>query len=245
MLIGHSHAIAEEAPHYAHDDVEHGLWYVRNGETKWANREPLTESDRTNLYAGEVFLRLGQLTGARYCGQEIEQVQNDNPFKTTTLEVIDSISPFSDDEVLLAPITIQWPNLEPGKHGLPALFDEALDSQPSVADELTEKWAKARAIHAKRGTVAMMAYNVDELIQGLRGLNVDEVAPDAVEFDEDANVVSEEHNLGGLVERTGLKAHLAEVPYYSTFSERKNAAEMLSKALEDLKLVSQAIATTS
>lgn len=243
VIIGHSHMIAQEAPEYTHEDIGHGLWYVRNGKTKWYNKQPRTEEDKHNLYAGEVFLELGKLAANRYAQTLPERPQQANPMREVALEVLDEISPFAIGEVLPEELTIAWADMRIGEHELPAMFSGALAAEPSMADELREKWAKAQGVHAKRGGIAIMAYNADELIQGLSGLKMDEIAPDEVEFDDEANVVSESHGLSGLTDRTGVKARLTEVPYYQTFSNTaKNEAAMLTSALADLKLVSQALA---
>lgn len=243
VIIGHSHLIAQEAPNYTHEDIGQGLWYVRNGKTKWYNGEPITEEDKTSLYAGEVFLGLGSLAASRYMQQLPERPQEPNPFREVALDVIDEISPFETGEALRPDFAIKWPSTELTERELPEMFDAALTAEPSIEDELKEKWAKAQAVHVRRGKVTIMAYDTSALLKGLGELKIDEVAPDEVEFDEDLNVASQSHSLGGLVDRAGIQARLTEVPYYQTFSNtNKNEPEMLTSALEDLRLVSQAIA---
>ena len=243
VIVGHSHLIAQEAPHFNHEDIEHGLWYVRNGKTKWYNGQSITEEDKTSLYAGEVFLGLGGLAASRYMQQLPERPQKPNPFREIALDVLDEISPFETGEAMRKDFAIKWPSLELTERELPEMFDAAMMADPSIQDELKEKWAKAQAVHTRRGKVAVMAYDTSALLKGLGELKMDEVAPDEVECDEDLNVASQSHNLGGLVDRAGVKAQLTEVPYYQTFSNtKKNEPEMLTSALEDLRLVSAAIA---
>lgn len=88
----------------------------------------------------------------------------------------------------------------------------------------------------------MKSYDTDTLLEGLGSLKMEEVAPDEVEFEEDLNIASQSHNLKGLVDRTGVQAHLVEVPYYQTFSHtQKDGPRILVSALEDLRLVAQAL----
>ncbi len=243
IIIGHSHLIAQEAPHYTHEDIDQGLWYVRSGKTKWYNRQPITEEDRTSLFAGEVFLQLGDLAASQYMQQLPERPQKPNPFRETALDVLDEISPFETGEALPNELAIKWASMRLTEHDLPEMFDTALAADPSIEDELKEKWYKAQAVHTRRGKVAIMAYDTSALLKGLGELKMDEVAPDEVEFDKDLNVASQSHDLGGLVDRAGVQAHLTEVPYYQTFSNtKKNEPEMLTTALEDLRLVSAEIA---
>lgn len=242
VIVGHSHMIAQEAPHYTHEDIDHGLWYVRSGKTKWFNGKPITEEDKTSLFVGEVFLQLGDLASSRYIQQLPERSQKPNPYREVALDVIDEISPLETGEALPKELAIKWADMRLTERGLPEMFDVALTADPSIEDELKYKWSKAQAVHARRGKVAIMAYNISALLKGLGELKMDEVAPDEVEFDEDLNVASQSHNLGGLVDRTGVQAQLTEVPYYQTFSNTtKNEPEMLASALEDLRLVGQAL----
>lgn len=243
IIIGHSHLIAQEAPHYAHEDIDQGLWYVRSGKTKWFNRKPITEEDKTSLFAGEVFLQLGDLAASRLMQQLPERPKKPNPFREKALDVLDEISPFETGEALPKELAIKWAFMRLTERELPEMFDIALTADPSIEDELKEKWGKAQAVHTRRGNVAIMAYDTSVLLKALGGLKMDEVAPDEVEFDEGLNVASQSHNLGGLVDRASVQAHLTEVPYYQTFSNTtKNEPEMLTSALEDLRLVSAAIA---
>ena len=125
------------------------------------------------------------------------------------------------------------------------MFDTALTVDPSIEEELRDKWGRAQEVRAARGMVAIMAYDASALLGGLSKLKMDEIAPDDVEFDEDMNVASESHDLLGLVDRAGVKAKLTEVPYYRTFSNtQKNEPEMLTSALEDLRLVGQVLKKT-
>lgn len=243
IIIGHSHLIAQEAPHYTHEDIDIGLWYVRSGKTEWYNRQPITEEDRTSLYAGEVFLQLGDLAASQYMQQLPERPQETNPFRDIALNVLDEISPLETGEALPKEFAIKRSSMRLTEHDLPEMFDTALTADPSIEDELKEKWEKAQAVHTRRGKVAIMAYDISALLKGLGELKMDEVAPDEVEFGKDLNVSSESHDLGGLIDRAGVQAHLTEVPYYQTFSNtKKNEPEMLTTALEDLRLVRQAIA---
>jgi hypothetical protein len=243
VIIGHGHLIAQEAPEFTHEDIEQGLWVIRNTRRKqWANRTPITEEDKTSLYAGEVFLGLGGLAASRYMQQLPERPQEPNSFREVALDVIDEISPFETGEALRSDFAIKWQSMKLTERELPEMFNTALAADPSIADELKEKWDRAQAIHARRGQIAVIAYDTSALLKGLGGLKMDEVAPDEVEFDEDLNVASQSHNLGGLADRSGVKPHLAEMPYYQTFSNtKKNEPEMLASALEDLRFVSEAI----
>ncbi len=235
--------IAQEAPLYTHEDIDQGLWYVRSGKTKWYNRQPITEEDKTSLFAGEVFLQLGDLAANYYMQQLPEQPQKPNPFRESVLDVLDEISPFETGEALPKELAIKWASIKLSEHDLPEMFDTALAADPSIKDELKEKWDKAQAVYIRRGNVAIMAYDTSALLKGLSELKMDEVAPDEVEFDKDLNVASQSHDLGGLIDRAGIHAHLTEVPYYQTFSNtKKNEPEMLMTALEDLRLVRQEIA---
>ncbi|HEX8182743.1 MAG TPA: hypothetical protein VF575_04040 [Candidatus Saccharimonadales bacterium] len=242
VIIGHSHLIAQEAPHYNHEDIDQGLWYVRNGKTTWYDGQPITEADKTSLYAGEVFLGLGYLAASHYLQQLPERLQDPNPFREVALDVIEEISPFETGEALRADLAIIWPSMELADSELPKMFDAPLAADSSITDELKEKWDKAQAVHVRRGQVAIMAYGADALLKGLRGLKMDEIALDEVGFDENLNVAIQSYNLAGLVDLAGLQAHLTEIPYYQAFSATtNNGPDMLTSALEDLRLVSTAI----
>jgi hypothetical protein len=242
VIIGHSNLIAQEAPYHTHEDIDQGLWRVRSGATKWHNRQPITEEDKTSLFAGEVFLQLGDLAANRYMQQLPDRPQKPNSFRETALDVIDEVSPFETGEALPKELAIQWTSMRMAERELPEMFDAALTADPSIEDELKEKWAKAQVIHARRGKIAIMAYDTSALLEGLGRLKVDEITPDEVKFDENLNITSQSHNLGELADRSGVKPHLIEVPYYQTFSNtRHNESEMLANALEDLRLVSEVL----
>jgi hypothetical protein len=240
VLVGYGHVVSQEPPEFVHEDIGQGLWVIRHGDTLWADNTPITEEDVANLLAGEIFLNLGKLVSERFLGSGPGTPQLNNPYRDRTLKVIDEISPFSESEVLSQLLEVTYPDLRLGEHELPEMFAGVLALQPSNADELKKKWEEAKAIHKKRGNVALMAYSSADLMKGLSDLDMDEIAPDTVEFDEEANVVAQSHNLSGLVDRTGIKTHLANFPYYETFRQ-KNAAEILASALVDLRLVSEAM----
>lgn len=242
VIIGHSHLIAQEAPHYTHENIEQGLWRVRNGKTQWYDGKPTTELEKNGLFAGEVFLQLGDLATSRYMQQLPERSQNSNPFREVALEVIDEISPFKTGEALPKELALKPSVMQLTERGLPAMFDAALTYDASIKDELKEKWSNAQAVHARRGIVATIAYDASTLFQGLSDLNLDEIAPDKVDFDRDANVVAEYNSLNSLVDRAGVQPHPTKIPYYQTFSNAKsNEQEMLRSALEDLRRVRKAI----
>ncbi len=242
VIIGHSHMIVDETPRYNHEGIAQGLWYVRHGETKWYNDEPITEEDKTNLYAGEILLELGGLAASRYMQQAQERSQEPNPLRSVALDLLDEISPLQAGEVLRPDFAVKLPYIDRIGQELPNIFDAALTAEPSIEEELKEKWAQAQLIHAQRGKVAIIAYDAAALLEDLSKLKIDEVAPDEVGFDENLNVTSQSHNLRSLIDRTDAQAQLTEVPYYQTFSSaRKNELELLTSALEDLRFVSQAI----
>lgn len=243
VLIGHGHMIAQEAPYVAHEDIGQGLWYIRSGKTKWYDGQPITEEDKNSLYAGEVFLELGNLAASRYMQQLPKRPHEPNPAREAALDVLDEISPFETGEALPKELAIKWASMRLTERELPEMFEEALETDPSIEEELREKWASAQAVHARHGGKVIMAYETSVLLEGLGALNMDDVAPDEVEFDENLNIVHQSHSLSRLIDRTGVRSRLSEIPYYQTFGNgTKNEPEMLASALEDLRAVSRAIA---
>lgn len=233
VLIGHGHLIAQEPHPLVYEEIDISLQYVRSGKAAWTDDRPITEAEKTSLYAGEVFARLGGLMANRYLQQLPKRQLPPNPFRAVALEAIDEISPFATGEVLRADFAITWSDLRLTEHELPAMFDPALAAEPSITTELQEKWRKAQAVHAQRGTVAIEVYNVDALLEGLSELRISEIAP---------TDISGSYNIAELADRAA-QAELTDVPYYQAFSitEGSNAEHMLASALEDLRLVSNAI----
>lgn len=242
VIIGHSHMIASEAPHYSHEDIQHGLSYVRNGKTSWNTGRTITEKDIDSLYASEVFLDLGALAASLYTKQFPMRPKQPNPFREIALDVLNEISPFETDDELPTDLITKWPRLEQNEFGLPEMFDPAIAFDPSLKDELQVKWAKAQMVHARRGKVAIMAYDTTRILHDLSRLDMSQIAPDEVKFGDNLHVKSQSYNLGNLVGRTDAQAKSVDVPYYQTFSNTsKNGAEMLASALEDIQLVSAEI----
>jgi hypothetical protein len=245
VITGHAHMLTQEAPDHGRGDVIDNLWEVRSGSLNWHNGQPITEQDITNLYAGEVFLDLGGLATCMYSLVLPANPRPSNHWRELALNVIDAISPFDSGESLPADLSIKtwWPDLRLSERGSPNMFEGSLAAQPSIEYELKEKWAKAQAVHAERGSVTIRAYNTKELLRGLGVVKRDDIAPDDVDFDETANIVRQTHNLGGLADHSGVSASMLELPYYQTFSFiDKNLVEMLANGLMDLRSVAEAIA---
>lgn len=233
ILIGHSGRVVADVPEYVHGDVDQDLSYINNGKKEWYDGEPITELDKANVYTSDVFLKLGRLTASIYHNEAVSFIADTNTCKFPTIEAIQSISLLKEGTTLALPCDIDYWSSELQENGLPRTFAAALAQDPSLFAELTSKWAIAQEIHAKRGDVTIPAYNIGELIAGLGGLNLDEIAP--------RDITGSTYNIGDIIDHTSVETHLTNFPYYTTFNIRTNAAQMLDSALEDLKLVSEAI----
>lgn len=242
IIIAHSHVISQEPSHDAREDIDQSLWHVRQGTANWHNGQPISDEARENLFAGEILMRLGNLAARRYAQLVPEWLNEYNPATQSTLDAIDAISPLEPGQVLSAELAIEWGDVSLTERGLPRMFDAILTGDPPVEAELTEKWGVAQTIHNRRGKVAIMAYDFSELSEGINGLNMDEIAPDVVEFDDEQRLASQSYDLSQLVGRTGVSSRLVEVSYYQTCSDSEmNLSEMLTNALEDLRAVSVGI----
>lgn len=238
VLIGYAHKVSRDAPHYLREDFEQGLWYIRQGKTTWHNDEPITLDERMNLMAGEIFLNLGKVVTDRIQRKTDSNTQP-NPYRETTLRVIDEVTPFHEEEKPNFPLVNFAPYPAQINQDLTIIFDSIVQSNPTMKDEFDQKWSKAEDVYKRRGTRTVVGYDTQDIINGLKDLNMEEIEPD-IELDENNNVISESYNVGNLVRRTGIPEKTVEAPYYATFSE-DNAAEMLGNALEDLKEVNNAI----
>ncbi len=233
VLIGHSSRIVADVPHYVHEDAEQGLWYVNEGKKFWYDGKPITETDKTNLYASEVFLKLGRLAASIYQNKPISFINNTSPSKFATIDSIQQFSPLKEGDTLRLPVEVKNQFSGYAENGLPLLFEKALSFDSSILAELTAKWAISRQIHKKRGIVTLPGYNVGELVEGLGGLNMDEIAP--------ADITGASYDVGDLIDHAGIDTQLIDFPYYATLREQENAAELLESAIEDLRQVRQAI----
>lgn len=233
ILIGHSSRIVADVPHYVHEDAEQGLWCVNNDKKLWYDGKPITETDKTNLYASEVFLKLGRLTASIFQNEPISFINNTNTSKFATIDSIQQFSPLNEGETLNLQVEVGNQFSGYAENGLPLIFDKALSQDSTIFAELTSKWAISREIHKKRGKVALPGYTVDELVEGIGGLNMDEIAP--------TDITGASYDVGDLIDHAKVETHLIDFPYYATLREQENAAQLLESALEDLRLVSQAI----
>lgn len=233
VLIGLSSRIVADVPHYAHEDAEQGLSYIYEGRKRWYDGKPITEADKINLHASEVFLKLGRLTADIYLNKPISFIKNENSFKFPAIETIQNLSPLAEGETLNLPVEINYWSSSLAGNGLPEMFGAALTQEPSILPELLSKWAIARQIHANRGSIRLPGYNIDELIHGIDGLNIDEIAP--------TDITGSSYTSADLINHAGVEVHPIDFPYYSTYNERRNATKMLESALEDLTLLSETI----
>ena len=233
ILINHSNRIVEDVPRYVHEDAEQGIGYVYDHKKFWYDGTPITETAKTNLYASEVFLKLGRLTASVYQNKQISFINNTNPSKFTTIDSIKEFSPFSEDETLKLPVELGNQFSGYAESGLPLIFEKALYQDSSIYTELTAKWAMSRQIHRKRGKLTLPRYNVYELVEGMGGLNMDEIAP--------TDITGASYDVGDLIDHAHIGTHLIDSPYYSTLREQENAAELLASALQDLSEVSRVI----
>jgi len=232
ILIGHSSRMAADVPSYTREDAGQGLWYIREGKQQWYNGQPITETERVNIYASEVFLDLGRIAASTYLRDPISFIGNANPFKSSVIEAINELSPIGG-ELLRYPVDTSYACTVLTENGLPRMYQKALLQDPSIKDELLAKWSIAGEIHANRGGVILPSYNTDEMMNGLSNLNMHEIAPD--------DISDSSHSLAGLIDHIEIETYLASYPYYSTLDEKENGVEMLDSALEDLRLVEQAI----
>ena len=232
ILIGHSSRMAADVPSYTREDAGQGLWYIREGKQQWYNGQPITETERVNIYASEVFLNLGRIAASTYLREPIPYIGNANLFKLSVINAINGLSPIGA-EPLQYPVDTSRDCTVMTENGLPRMYQKALLQDPSMKDELLAKWSIAGEIHANRGGVILPSYNTDEMMNGLSNLNMDEIAPD--------DISDSSHNLGGLIDHIEIETYSADYPYYSTLDEKENGAEMLDSALEDLRLVARAI----
>jgi len=233
ILIGHGHRIVADVPEYVLEDVESGLWYLRDGRKKWYNGVPITESDRTNLYASDVLLRLGHLAASVMKNEPLGFIENANPHKFNTVDTLNELSPYKDDGSLLLPVGLSHYQIIRGETGIPVMFEEAVSQKPSILQELMAKWAISKQVHAEHGTVEGDGYNIDELLSGVGTVDIDEVAP--------VDITGSSHSLGDIIDHAGLKSQPMNFPYYQTLKAEENAVEMLESALEDLAKVMKAI----
>lgn len=242
VIAGHAHMMADTMQGPVRQDVAQGLRYVRNGETTWYNGTPITEVDKNNLFSGEVFLQLGTLASSRYVQQISPSVLVRNPCREAAIRVLDDISPLQPGEKLPSSFFVGDSNATSISQVLPSIFTDILALYPSIEDELLEKWTKAQAVYVARGTTEVMTYDMSSLIAGFRNLKMDEIVPDSVTFDKDLTVYSQSYGVSGLVDRMGLQPRLRRVPYYEMYHDMQTeGAEVLARALEDLRVVSETI----
>ena len=233
ILINHSNRLVEDVPRYVHEDAAQGIGYVYDDKKFWYDGTPITETARTNLYASEVFLKLGRLTASIYQNKPISFIDNTNSSKFTTIDSIKEVSPFNEGETLRLPVELGNQFSGYTESGLPLIFEKALYQDSSMYTELTAKWAMSREIHRKRGKLTIPRYNVDELVEGFGGLRMDEIAP--------IDITGASYDVGDLIDHAHIETHLVDSPYYSTLREQENAAELLESALQDLREVSRVI----
>jgi len=232
ILIGHNTRMAADVPSYTREDAGQGLWYIREGKQQWYNGQPITETERVNIYASEVFLDLGRIAASTYLREPVSFIGDANIFKSSVIDAINEISPIGG-ELLRYPVDTSYGCTVTTENGLPRMYQKALLQDPSMKDELLAKWSIAGEIHANRGGVILPSYNTDEMMNGLSNLNMHEIAPD--------DISDSSHSLAGLIDHIEIETYLASYPYYSTLDEKENGVEMLDSALEDLRLVEQAI----
>ncbi len=233
ILIGHGSRIVGDVPYYAYEDVEQGLWYVNNRKKLWYDGNPITETDKVNLYASEVFLKLGRLTASIYQNKPISFINNTNSSKFMAIDSIQAFSPLNEGETLNLPVEVGGRFSGYAENGLPLIFEKALSGDSSIFAELTAKWAISQEIHRKRGKVTLPGYNVIELVDGIGELSMDEIAP--------SDITSTTYDVGDLIDHANIETQLIDFPYYSTLREQENATELLESALDDLRQVRQAI----
>ena len=256
IIIGHSHLIASEAPLSNHESIGMGLQFIENGSIKWADGTDITEDSKTELFAGDVFLKLGYLAASCYSkGLEeqqfiqqpliqlpLEKPRLINPFVEEAVNVFDDISPFDNGEFLPEELVIKHGKMKLNNHGLPVMFNKPLEVKPSIESELKEKWEIAQQVHTKRGSATIKSFNLRDVVLRLSESEVKNTAPDFMELDENNNFVGFSRSVDNLIKATGAESYLKEVPYYQTFgNSRHNELEMLKAAFEDLRLVRKKI----
>ncbi|HEY8992433.1 MAG TPA: hypothetical protein VIM37_01125 [Candidatus Microsaccharimonas sp.] len=233
VLIGLGSRIVADVPRYVHEDTEQGLYSIYQGSRQWYDGRSITETEKNNLYASEVFLKLGRLTAGICLGEPITFIRNQNILKFPAIEAIQNLSPLADGQTLNLPVEMNYWSSSMTVNGLPELFGAALKQDLSIRPELVSKWALARKIHTKRGNIKIPGYNINELADGIGRLKMDEIAP--------TDITGTTYDVADLIDHTRVKARLMDFPYYTTFNELTNATQMLYSAFEDLTQLSRVI----
>lgn len=236
VLIAHAYGIALEASPNLYEDIGQGLWYIRHGETHWYNGQLITDEEKTNLYACEAFLYLGDLAAQCYFGHDIHLTNDNNPAVQQVLDTLEEISPLEKDEILDTSFAIK-------SRRRSVLTESLLLKSLSVQDadtitELRTKWEIAKNIHARRGQAIIQTYDLNELVTAVASIDLTTTAPDMFEIDNDGEIISQSYNVIDLTNKAQVKPRISKtaIPYYRAV-DRDNGVIMLADALEDLRRV--------
>lgn len=227
------------------ENIQQGLESVKSGKKKWNNGVKITKKDIINLYSSEIFINLGDIMINRLLGEQQNEVLYENPQLNPTLEVIDEVSPYNENEIFNSQsgLALSQDALTTDII-LPGLSQPVILKNPTLFDELNQKWGKAMTIYERRGTVPTKTYNLNDVLEGLKKQNKDvSDIPREISIDEEGEMRSRLSSLR-IVESTGAKPSVINIPFYTTFSE-ENGATMLSSVLEDLQEIKRAITDKS
>lgn len=234
ILIAHSNRILADISGSEFEDVGTGMHYIYEGKETWYNGVPITESDRTNLYAGDVLLSLGHVATRIFTKESLSLIKDANPFKSQTIDAITSISPYKDGGSLEPPSDNVSPYLmQNNETGVPMMFEDSVTQKSAMLREFIAKWAISEQIHTDRGTINLQGYDIEELLDGLRTVNFAEIAP--------LDITDSSYGVGDIIDHTGAKSRPIDFPFYTSFKGQENSVEMLEAALEDLTKVAKAI----
>jgi len=233
ILIAHSNRIINDIPYYSFEDTDAGLYYIQEGRKTWYNGAPITEADRTNLFASDVLLRLGRLAASVLKSEPSNFIKDTNPNKLHAIHVMKELSPYENEDSLTLPIGLKLYEFARGEMGIPIMFEAAVMQKPSIFPELMAKWAISKQVHKERGTVELAGYRIEELLEGIDKVNIDEVAP--------TDITGSTYDVGDIIDHAGVESQLMNFPYYQTLNEKESGVEMLEAALEDLTKVAKAI----
>ena len=231
VLAKSARDLSTAAPHYEYEDTAQGLWYIYNNRTNWYSGDAITETDKEELFAADIFLHLGSLAHALATLQPLTQVDNRNPLKDPTLRILDDII---DDEAGRFPTEVPFEYIG----SVPKPFYEYLEEHVERQREYLAKSAIAAEVIARRGMVTTQAYNIEEMLAGIESI---EHIPDGFNVSASGEPL-EVFNVGEMIDRAGVQTHEREFPYYNTYNQRK-APAMLMHALEDLRDIKYALET--
>lgn len=240
VLTAHAYGIALEASLNLREDVGQGLWYIRRGETHWYNGQLITNEEKTNHYACEAFLYLGDLAAKQYFGDDSYATSDDNPAVHQVVDTLVEISPLQKGEILDTSFAIKSRRRSVLKESL--LIKSLSIQDTDSIEELHRKWEASKNVHAHRGKAIIQVYDLDEIVAAVSSVDLTSTAPDMFEIDNDGEIISQTYGVLDLANKSHVKPRLSEtaIPYYRK-TYRDNGAAMLADALEDLRLVKQTL----